>query len=396
MLQSKLLTKASKTAKEYDSVNATLLQKGGYVDQLMAGVYSYLPLGYRVLRKVENIVREEMIALGAEEILMPVLHPKDNWERTGRWDSLDVLFRLKGAGEKDMALGPTHEEIVTPLTQNFIQSYQDLPKAVFQIQTKFRNEARSKSGILRGREFLMKDLYSFHADESDLDEYYKRTEKAYERIWQRLGIGDITLKTYASGGSFSKYSHEYQTLSEVGEDTIYVCEKCQMAVNKEIIEEQNTCPQCGSSDLAEKQSIEVGNIFKLKNKYSDAFNFTFKDRAGENKPVLMSCFGIGVSRVMGVIVEVFNDGKGIFWPEAVAPYAVHLIGLNLEDEEVKKNAWAKYEELKAAGTDVLFDDREDVGAGEKFAEADLIGCPTRMIISKRSGPEPEVQSFGKK
>ena len=389
MLYSELVGKTNKTAKQFESINATLLQKGGYIRPLMSGVYSYVTLGLLVLRKIEQIVREEMSAVGGQEILMPVLHPKENWEATGRWDTMDCLFKIKGSGGADMALGPTHEEIVTPLVQAYVLSYHDLPRAVFQIQTKFRNEARSKSGLLRGREFLMKDMYSFHGDEADLDQYYAKVEKAYEKIWNRLGLGDKTLKTYASGGAFSKFSHEYQTLSENGEDIIFICEKCNVAVNKEIFGEQNACLQCGNKDLLEKKAIEVGNIFKLKTRFSESFQFTYVDKGQSKKSVYMGCYGIGISRLMGVLVELFNDGKAIYWPKEVAPFDIHLIGLNQEDDTVCGNASALYNKLRAEGKSVLFDDRVNISAGEKFADADLIGIPTRLIISKRTGPEPE-------
>ena len=389
MLYSELVGKTNKTAKQFESINATLLQKGGYIRPLMSGVYSYLTLGLLVLRKIEQIVREEMLTVGGQEILMPVLHPKENWEATGRWDTMDCLFKIKGSGGADMALGPTHEEIVTPLVQAYILSYHDLPRAVYQIQTKFRNEARSKSGLLRGREFLMKDMYSFHSDEADLDQYYAKVEKAYEKIWNRLGLGDKTLKTYASGGAFSKFSHEYQTLSENGEDIIFICKKCNVAVNKEIFGEQNACLQCGNKDLLEKKAIEVGNIFKLKTRFSESFQFTYVDKGQSKKSVYMGCYGIGISRLMGVLVELFNDGKAIYWPKEVAPFDIHLIGLNQEDDTVCGNASALYNKLRAEGKSVLFDDRVNISAGEKFADADLIGIPTRLIISKRTGPEPE-------
>lgn len=388
MLYSELVGKTNKSAKELESINATLLQKGGYIRLLMSGVYSYLTLGLLVLRKIEDIVREEMLAVGGQEILMPVLHPKENWETTGRWDTMDCLFKIKGSGA-EMALGPTHEEIVTPLVQSYVQSYKDLPRVVFQIQTKFRNEPRSKSGLLRGREFLMKDMYSFHGDESELDQYYAHVEKAYENVWRRLGIADITLKTYASGGAFTKFSHEYQMLCDVGEDVIYVCEKCRVAVNKEIFGEQSTCPECGNKDLVEKRAIEVGNIFKLKTRFSDAFQFAYADKSQQKKPVHMGCYGIGISRLVGALVEVFNDGKAIYWPKTVAPFDVHLVGLNQEDDTARGNAFALYEKLQAEGRRVLFDDRVSISAGEKFSDADLIGIPTRLIISKRTGFEPE-------
>jgi prolyl-tRNA synthetase len=387
MKQSQLFYKTTKeNPKDEEAKNAQLLVRAGYIDKVMAGVYNYLPLGHKILVKIQNIIREEMNKIGAQEILMPVLHPKENWEKTGRWDVMDVLFKIKGAGNKEMALGPTHEEIVTPLAQKYILSYKDLPRAVYQIQTKFRNEPRSKSGLLRGREFNMKDLYSFHKDEKDLDEFYAQAEKAYENIWKRMGLGDITYKTYASGGDFSKYSHEYQTVHESGEDTIYICEKCKVAVNKEIIDEQNVCPVCENKDLQEKSAIEVGNIFKLKTKFSDAFEFKFVDEDNQEKQVFMGCYGIGPSRVMGTLVEVFNDERGIVWPENLAPYRVHLV--NLKKDKIEADEL--YKELKEKNIDVLYDDRDE-SAGIKLADADLIGIPHRVIVSQKTDGKVEYK-----
>jgi len=359
--------------------SAKLLMRGGFVDKLSAGVFTFLPLGLRVLKNIENIIREEMEAVGGQEILMPVLHPKENWEKTGRWQTLDILFRLKtGEGGSEFALGPTHEEVVTPLAGKYQISYKDLPFSVFQIQTKFRDEPRPKSGLLRGREFMMKDLYSFHTDEKDLDKYYEKVAVAYEKILKRLGLADVTYKTYASGGSFSKYSHEFQTVVPSGEDTIYLCEKCKIAVSKEIIAEQNTCPNCGSKDFKEKKAIEVGNIFKLMTKFSDVFNLTYADKDNVQKKVLMGCYGFGLSRAMAAVVEVCHAEKGIIWPEEVAPFDIHMISLPGGEEEAEK----VYLELRKK-REVLWDDR-DVTPGQKFADADLIGCPMRVIVSAKS------------
>jgi len=391
MLYSKLFSKSLKEVRKYDSINATLLQKGGFIHQVMAGVYNYLPLGLRVLKKIEEIIRFEMDSIGGQELLMSVLQPKENWQKTGRWDSMNILFKLKGAGDKEMTLGPTHEEVVTPLAQKMIFSYKDLPSAVYQIQTKFRNEPRAKSGILRGREFIMKDMYSFHASEKDLGIFYEKVERAYERIWKHLGIGDITLKTYASGGTFSKYSHEYQTLCDTGEDTIYVCDKCKIATSEGLISKNKGCAQCNNTNLIKKKAIEAGNIFKLQTKFSDAFNFKFIDKDGKAKAVQMGCYGLGITRVMGILAEVCNDDKGIIWPESVSPYKVHLIGLNLEDELIKKRAFKIYEKLQKANIDVLFDDRINISAGEKFPNADLIGITWRLVVSKQTGDKIEAK-----
>jgi prolyl-tRNA synthetase len=379
MKQSQLFTKTIKELpKDEASYNAQALIRAGFVDKSAAGVYSFLPLGWKVINKIRNIICEEMEAIDGQEINMPSLAPKENWQATGRWDTLDVLFKTSGSDEKEYALNPTHEEVVTPLAKKFINSYRELPLAVFQIQNKFRNEKRAKSGLLRGREFLMKDLYSFHADQADLDKYYERAIVAYNNIFKRFGLGEKTYLTYASGGSFSKYSHEFQTLTSAGEDIIYVCDDCQMAINKEIIADQNTCPKCGKADLREGKAVEVGNIFKLGTKYSEPFDLKYQDKDGEKKMVIMGCYGLGLSRALGTIVEICHDEKGIIWPEAVAPFKIHLLSLGENDKADKI-----YNDLQKAGVEVLYDDR-DLSAGEKFADADLIGCPYRLVISKKS------------
>jgi prolyl-tRNA synthetase len=305
---------------------------------------------------------------------------------------MEVLFHLKGQGDTDLVLNPTHEEIVTPLVQKYVFSYRDLPVAVYQIQDKFRNEARAKSGLLRGREYNMKDLYSFHTDEEDLNRYYEIIKKAYFEIYKRLNLGDITVLTFASGGAFSQFSHEFQTLNKNGEDTIYLCKKCNIAINKEIIDTQKTCPECGNSKLDSVKATEVGNIFKLRTKFSKAFNFYYLDKDGQQKIVEMGCYGFGPSRTMGTIVEIYHDDKGIIWPESIAPYQIHLIGLDLFDEKIKKQAQDLYQKLIKKNIEVLFDDRDDVSAGTKFADADLIGIPTRLVISKRSLENGGVES----
>jgi prolyl-tRNA synthetase len=396
MYQSSLISKTRKQISQTEeSLNAQILIKAGFVDQIMAGVYAYLPLGYRVIQNIEKIVREELAAISAQEILLPALQPKAYWEKTGRWDSLDVLYRFTSYyTNTELALGSTHEEIITPLAQNLIQSYQDLPLATYQIQTKFRDEKRAKSGLLRGREFIMKDLYSFHANSDDLDTYYNTVIQAYINIYNRLGLGNNTLKTYASGGSFSKYSHEFQTISDIGEDTIFVCETCNIGINQEIIKEQNTCPECGNSDLIEKKAIEVGNIFKLQTKYSDAFGLEFTDDKGQNQSVIMGCYGIGISRLMGTIVEIFAENNSkMLWPAEISPFDIHLIMLNTDSDEVKNKAEELYQQYQKNGKSVLFDNRDE-RPGIKFADADLIGIPQRIIISKKSLEQNGVEING--
>lgn len=390
MKQSKYFLKTSKTKPAEDvSVNAVLLEQGGFVHKEMAGVYSFLPPGLRVLAKIENIVREEMNAIGGQEMLMPSLQPKTNWQATGRWHGLDVLFKVKSQHGFEYALGPTHEEIVTPLSQSIIGSYKDLPLAVYQIQTKFRDEPRAKSGLLRGREFRMKDLYSFHVSEADMQNYYDDiAAPAYDKIFKRMGLN--AFYTEASGGSFSKFSHEFQVEISNGEDTIYVCEQCGLAKNKEIYQEGVKCTKCGSGDFRETTASEVGNIFPLKTKYSSAFNLQFTDSDGSKKPVIMGCYGIGTSRLMGVLVEKFHDSKGIIWPQAVAPFKAHLLALKGGETEAEKI----YQTLLKAQIEVLYDDRE-VSAGVKFADADLIGLPYRVVVSPKTLEKGSVEVKGR-
>lgn len=382
MRYSQLFGKTTKSAPaDADSVNARLLTQGGFINKQMSGIYTFLPLGFLVLTKIQNIIREEMNAVGAQEILMPVLTQLDSYLRTGR-AAMDILFHTEVEGGGQAVLNPTHEEIVTPLVQTYAFSYRDLPVTVYQIQNKFRNEPRAKSGLLRGREFNMKDAYSFHTSEDDLNVYYEKMKEVYFRIYKRLGLGEQTVLTYASGGAFSKYSHEFQALSEEGEDTIFLCEKCRTAVNKEIIADQSICPQCLNVNLIEKKAIEVGNIFKLMTRFSDAFNFSYADATGTHQPVIMGCYGIGPSRIMGTLVEIFHDERGIVWPEAVAPYMAHLVVLGVG--EVAAAAEKLYAELVEKSVRVLFDDREKASAGEKLSDADLIGIPYRIVISKKT------------
>lgn len=392
MKYSQLFGKTSKSVQaDADSANAKLLTQGGFVAKQMAGVYNYLPLGLRVLTKIQNIIREEMNAIGGNEILMPAMTQEASYVQTGR-DKMDILFHLQGRDESELVLNPTHEEVVTPLAQKYVFSYRDLPMAVYQIQNKFRNEPRAKSGLLRGREFNMKDMYSFHVSQEDLDRFYSEEAiPAYQRVYERLGLGERTVVTYASGGAFSRYSHEFQVLSDVGEDTIYLCQNCKKsAINKEIYgDEMKTCFDCGSLDFKETKAIEVGNIFKLGARFSDAFDFKYADSEGKEQLVQMGCYGIGPSRLMGALVEVFNDEKGIIWPKSVAPYQVHLVSIGV-DENVKEEAEKLYKKLSAKGVEVLWDDR-DASAGAKLADADLIGIPTRLVVSKKTLAEDSVE-----
>ncbi|MBL7057884.1 prolyl-tRNA synthetase [Patescibacteria group bacterium] len=384
MRQSQLFTKSLKQVpSDETSLNAQLLIQAGFIDKLFSGVYTLLPLGLRVIKKIENVIREEINNIDGQEVYMPALHPLQNYIQTGRQD-IDVLFNTELKGGSKLVLGQSHEEVVVPLMQKHIHSYKDLPTKVYQFQTKFRNELRAKSGILRGREFMMKDLYSFHLDEEDLNEYYKLVQKAYFRIFKRCGILGSTYLTFASGGSFSQFSHEFQTLCVAGEDNIYVCDKCNLAINEEIIDVQSDCPNCKTKKLIKHKSIEVGNIFKLKNKFSASFDFQVTNQNGEQSDVIMGCYGIGLGRLMGTVVEISNDKEGIIWPKEIAPFNVHIILINQDNESVKVRGEEIYQNLLDMKIDVLYDDRLDSRPGEKFSLADKIGCTKRIIVSKKN------------
>ncbi len=387
MKQSQLFTKTTKELpKDEASLNAKLLLRSGFVDKIMAGVYEFLPLGWRVLNKIENIIREEMDKIGGQEMFMSALSPQDNWEKSGRLEKINVLMKTLGANKgsreinnSEYILNPTHEEIITPIVKKHAQSYRDLPFSIYQIQTKFRNEARPKSGLLRGREFRMKDLYSFHTSLSDMQVYYETVKQSYQEIFKRLGISDSTYITLASGGDFTTdFSHEFQTECQTGEDEIYVCDACKLAVNKEVLDRQNICPKCKNKDLRVTKASEVANIFPLNTKFSEAFDYYFTNKEGTKQPVYMASYGIGSSRLMGVIVEKFADQKGMIWPIQIAPFKVHLLSLNKNDEADKI-----YNKLKDLGIEVLYDERS-VSAGEKLADSDLLGCPFRIVVSAKT------------
>jgi prolyl-tRNA synthetase len=399
MLYSTLLGKTKKEApKDETSLNAQLLIRGGFIQKELSGVYVFMPLGVRVLNKIVEIIREEMIKVDGQEVLLSALQNPELWEKSGRWDDsvMDIWFKTKLASGSELGLAATHEEPLSNLMAKYVQSYKDLPMYVFQFQTKFRNELRAKSGLLRGREFLMKDLYSFNRTEEELDEYYERVKEAYNTIFDRVGLGDRTYLTFASGGTFSKYSHEYQTICSAGEDTIYLDRNKGLAVNKEVyVDEVLNDLNLKKEELEEVPAIEVGNIFKQKTKFSAPMNLTFTDENGEVRTVITGAYGIGVSRVMATVAEVSNDEKGLIWPDSIAPFKVHLIGLNLDDPEVASNAQKMYESISKAGVEVLFDDRLAVTPGEKFSDADLIGIPYRAVVSKKTGNNVEVKERSK-
>lgn len=386
MRQSQLFPHTKREApKDAESVNHKLLVRGGFMDQLMAGSWTLLPLGWRVVTKINQIIREEMNKVGAQEMLMPLLHPKNIWNETGRWDKAnEIMYKLKDSHDKEYALSFTHEEIVMDLLRKNISSYQDLPVAVYHFSTKFRNELRAKNGILRGREFMMKDLYSAHANEEDLMDYYEKVKSAYVEVFKRLKF-DFRV-TEASGGVFTdKHTHEFQVLSEAGEDVIYYCDSCGWGANKEVFDggKGDICPSCDKKTVKESKSIEVGNIFPLGTWYAERMKFFFMDKDGVKKPVWFGSYGIGPTRVMGTWVEVSHDNKGIIWNKEISPFAVHLIGLNSKGEDI-------YKKLQESGIEVLFDDR-NVPAGEKFADADLIGIPVRLVVSDKTGEKIEYK-----
>jgi len=377
--QSFIKTKKN-VSREDDSKNARYFTRTGMTDKHMAGVYALMPLGMKVYQKIAQVIREEMVAVDGQEILMNVLQPRELWDETGRFEKMsDIFYKTQSRSGSELGLGPTHEEQVVDLVRKHINSYRDLPLSLFQIQVKFRNETRVKSGLLRGREFIMKDMYSFHIDQADFDQYYDKVKNQYLKLMRRLGLA--VRATKASGGDFSQFSDEFQLLNPVGEDVVYCCEQCDVAINKEIVDSAAdiVCPDCRGKMRAEK-GVEVGNIFPLGDKFSRQMNLRVADEDGKDVYPVMGCYGIGLGRLMGVIVEQYFDEENnrMLWPEDVSPFAVHLISLNAKQEA--DNVYQKFIEN---GIDVLYDDR-DLSAGEKMADADLIGCGRRIIVSQRS------------
>ncbi len=383
MKQSQLFTKTRKEAPSDEvAKNAQLLIKAGFIYKEMAGVYAYLPLGLKVLNNIMSVIREEMNKIGGQEITLTALQQRETWEPTNQWDDaeVDIWFKTKLKNDTELGLAVTHEPALTKVMKDFVRSYRDLPAYPYQFQTKFRNELRAKSGIMRCREFIMKDLYSFSKNKDDHDAFYEKAKQAYVTIYDRFGLGDTTYLTYASGGMFSKFSHEFQTITDAGEDIIYVHEGKKIAVNKEVYTDEMLAELgIDKSDMVEKKAVEVGNIFTLGTRFSDALELTFDNESGEKESVFMGSYGIGPGRVMGTIVETLSDDHGIIWPESVAPFAVHLIQIGNVNEQAEKI----YNDLMQKGIEVLLDDR-DASAGSKFADADLIGIPHRVVISEKS------------
>ena len=385
MRVSQLFTKTSKTAPADEvAKNAQLLIRAGFIHKEMAGVYAYMPLGLKVLENIKTIVREEMNAIGGQEVMMTALQPRDIFEKTDRWDDakVDNWFKTKLANGTELGLGLTHEEPIVDALTPYVSSYKDFPIFVYQIQSKFRNELRAKSGLLRGREFIMKDMYSLARSQEEHLELYERAAEAYHRIYERLGIGSITYRTAADGGIFTeRFSDEFQTLSDIGEDTIYVDEEKRLAINEEVYTDENLAKLgLDKSKLVEKKGVEVGNIFPLETKYTDALDVYYMDESGNKQQIIMGCYGIGISRLMGIIAEHFSDDKGLVWPENIAPATVYLVRIG--GDVAVKHADALYEELRSKGVEVLYDDRDE-RPGTKFADAELMGIPYRVTVSDR-------------
>lgn len=387
MKQSQLFTKTRKEApKDEVAKNAQLLIRAGYIHKEMSGVYSYLPLGLRVLKNIERIIREEMNAIGGTEVLMTTLQDSAIWKKSGRWEeeAVDNWFKTKLTTGVELGLANTHEESLVNILREYLSSYRDMPSYIYQIQTKFRNEQRAKSGIMRAREFVMKDLYSFNLNEKDFREFYERCAASYLTIFSRVGLGDVTYRTFASGGSFSAFSDEFQTLTDAGEDTIYIHDEKRIAVNKEVYSDE-VLNRLGLSkgDMREARAIEVGNIFPLGTRFAEALDLMYADESGTKLFPYMGSYGIGLGRLMGTVVEVLSDEKGIIWPKEIAPFAVHLLSLVGNNETVTREADHVYKMLTEHGVEVLYDDR-DVRAGEKFADAELIGIPLRVVVSEKT------------
>lgn len=381
MRYSKLFTKTQKNAPADEvAKNAQLLIRAGYIKKEMAGVYAYLPLGLRVVENIKQIIREEMNAISGQELIMTNLQPRETWETTTRWDDavVDVWFKTHLKDETEVGLAWSHEEPIMELMRQYIKSYKDLPISVYQFQTKLRNELRAKSGIMRGREFVMKDMYSLHASAEDLDTYYNMVAEAYKRVYDRLGIGNETYMTFASGGAFTKFSHEFQTVCEAGEDTLYLHRGKNIAVNEEVLDQAVKDLGIDKSELEKVKSAEVGNIFNFGTEKAEQMDTGFTDKDGKKRPIYLASYGIGVTRVMGVIVEKMADEKGIIWPDNIAPAQVHLISLGANEAAEKL-----YQTLQEKGVEVLYDDRDE-RAGEKFADADLIGIPHRIVVSQKT------------
>ncbi len=393
MRATELFTRTSKTAPADEvAKNAQLLIRAGFVYKEMAGAYAYLPLGLRVLEKIKQIVREEMNAVRSNELIMTTLQRKNIWEKTTRWDDnvVDIWFKTKLKDDTEVGLGWSHEEPIVEMMKQFVHSYKDLPVSLYQFQTKMRNELRAKSGVMRGREFVMKDMYSFHATREDLDTYYNETIEAYKRVYDRLGIGNDTYVTFASGGAFTKFSHEFQTICEAGEDVIYLHREKNIAINEEVIDDAIKELGVNRDELEKVKTAEVGNIFNFGTQKTDEMDLYYVDENDQQQSLYIGSYGIGVTRVMGVIAEKSSDERGLIWPESIAPFRVYLVQIG-DDAAVKTAAEELYRELESRGVETFYDERTDARPGEKFADADLIGIPHRVVISPKTLAENKIE-----
>jgi len=381
MRLTKLFTRTSKQAPADEvAKNAQLLIRAGFVYKEMAGAYAYLPLGLRVVEKIKAIVREEMNAIDSNELIMTSLQRKEVWEKTTRWDDnvVDVWFKTKLKDDTEVGLGWSHEEPIVEMLKGFVSSYRDLPISLYQFQTKMRNELRAKSGIMRGREFVMKDMYSFHSDKQGLEDYYNKTIEAYKRVYDRLGIGDDTYVTLASGGAFTKFSHEFQTICEAGEDVIYLHREKNIAINEEVVDDVVAELGITKDELEKVKTAEVGNIFNFGTQKTDEMGLYYTNEKGEQQSLYIGSYGIGITRVMGVIAEKMSDEKGLVWPESVAPFKVYLVSIGNVSEIADK----LYDDLESRGIEVLYDDRDE-RPGAKFSDSELMGIPYRVTVSDR-------------
>ena len=389
MRVSQLFTKTVKNAPADEvSKNAQLLIRAGYVYKEMAGVYAYLPLGLKVLENIKQIVREEMNAIDSSELIMTTLQRKEIWEKTTRWsdDVVDVWFKTRLKDDTEVGLGWSHEEPIVEMLKTYIHSYRDLPVSLYQFQTKMRNELRAKSGIMRGREFVMKDMYSFHDSKESLDAYYQQVIDAYLRVYKRLGIGDDTYVTFASGGAFTKFSHEFQTICDAGEDVIYLHRGKNIAVNEEVLDDAVAELGLSRDELEPVKTAEVGNIFNFGTQKTDEMGLYYTDKEGKQQSLYIGSYGIGITRAMGVVAEKMSDDKGLVWPVNIAPFKVYLVRIG----SVEKEADDLYEKLQVAGVTVLYDDRDE-RPGVKFADAELMGIPYRVTISERLLKENKLE-----
>jgi len=370
---------------EAEIASHSLMLRAGMIRQLSSGVYIFLPLGLRTLNKITKIVKEEMDRAGGQELLLPALHPGELWKETGRWEIYGPeLIRLKDRRDRDFCLGPTHEEVITDLARREIRSYRQLPLLLYQIQTKFRDEIRPRFGVMRAREFIMKDLYSFDRDFEGLRVSYEKMYNAYCRVFSRCGLS-YKIVLAESGVIGGEVSHEFLIPADSGEEKFLVCPACDFGTTQE----EAKCPNCGDS-LEEKRGIEVGHIFQLGTKYSESRKAYFVDKDGEEKPLIMGCYGIGIGRTMAAAIEACHDEKGIQWPLSISPYEVVIIPVNWRKAEQRKAAEEIYQELKKRDFEVVIDDRE-FSAGYKFSEADLIGFPLQVIVGEKMSQEGKIE-----